>query len=45
MLVNRAKTYDSDYRLALKATSMKSKNVHILVNGFSSNIEELSESR
>ena len=40
MLVNGAKTCDSDYRVALKTTSIIAKKMHILVNGFSSNVEE-----
>ena len=41
MLVSGAKTCNSNYRVALKFTSMKSINIHILVNGFSPNVEEL----
>ena len=41
MLVSGARTCNSNYRLALKATSMTSKNMNILVNSFSSNVEEL----
>ena len=41
MLVSGAKTCCSDYRVALNTTSMTSKNMHILMNSFSSNVEEL----
>ena len=41
MLVNGAKTGDGDYRVAVKTTSMTSEKINILVNGFSSNVEEL----
>ena len=41
MLVSGAKTGDVDYRVAVKATSMTPENMNILVNGFSSNVEEL----
>ena len=41
MLVSGAKIGDSDYRVALKITSMTPENVNILVNGFSSHVEEL----
>ena len=41
MLVSGAKTCDSDYRVALKATSMTPEKMNILVNGFSSHIGEL----
>ena len=38
MLVNGAETGDDDYRVAVKTTP---ENMNILVNGFSSNVEEL----
>ena len=41
MLVSGSKTSNSDYRVAVKTTSMTSENMNILVNGFSSNVEEL----
>ena len=41
MLVSGAKTGDSDYRVAVKTTSMTPEKMHILVNGFSSHVEEL----
>ena len=41
MLESGAKTGDSDYRVAVKTTSMTSEKMSILVNGFSSNVEEL----
>ena len=42
MLVNGAKTGDGNPRVAsLKTTSMTSENINILVNGFSSHVEEL----
>ena len=41
MLVNGAKIGDGDYRVAVKTTSMTSQNMNILVNGFSSHVEEL----
>ena len=43
MLVNGAKTGDSDYRVAVKTISMTPENInmHILLNGFSSHVEEL----
>ena len=41
MLVSGAKTGDSDYRVAVKTTSMTPENMNILVTGFSSHVEEL----
>ena len=41
MLVSGAKTGDGDYRVAVKTTSMTPEKMHILVNGFSSHVEEL----
>ena len=41
MLESGAKTGDGDYRVAVKTTSMTSEKMSILVNGFSSNVEEL----
>ena len=41
MLVSGAKTYDGDYRLAVKTKSMTLKKMLILVNGFSSRVGEL----
>ena len=41
MLVSGAKTGDGDYRVAVKTTSMTPENMNILVNGFSSHVEEL----
>ena len=41
MLVSGAKTGDGDYRVAVKTTSMTSENMNILVNSFSSHVEEL----
>ena len=40
-LVSGAKTGDGDYRVAVKTTSMTSESMNILVNGFSSHVEEL----
>ena len=41
MLGSGAKTGDGDYRVAVKTTSMTPEKMHILVNGFSSHVEEL----
>ena len=41
MLVSDGKTGDGDYRVAVKTTSMTPENMDILVNGFSSHVEEL----
>ena len=41
MLVSGAKTGNSDYRVAVKTTSMIPENIYILMTGFSSHVEEL----
>ena len=41
MLVSGAKTGDGDYRVALKTTTMAPEKMNILVNGFTSHVEEL----